>query len=303
MRKIHFFIVIGIILWGDLAISQSFKILNDPAIVGQHKRMVFQKWGEWYPKPVYKTILWWETGIQTNVAASAIWGYNLYGIPSMITPKRNKRYKNGRDIRPLKPTGLQNQRYGEREMEYNEAIKIRKEVKDLKAKSRRDFAHWSAGKVDISYEPDWIALKLLVSNDPLWLLYYKKMLKPLRKFPANPKSFLDWQLNSPEIYLRLKKTGAIKHLQEELDLLKHNYKVSRNVDMPRGKRILLYHKTLLDWRNFEKKLKAYNKEAHYAIKVRSKLKKSKKSSMPHTPKSDTKIVRKVIQKYEKSYKF
>jgi hypothetical protein len=39
----------------------SVKRLNDPAIVAQHKRMVFESWGDWRPYPKY------FLGVQTNL--------------------------------------------------------------------------------------------------------------------------------------------------------------------------------------------------------------------------------------------
>ena len=46
----------------------SVKRLNDPAIVAQHKRMTFERWGDWRPYPKY------FLGIQTNVAYATVWG-------------------------------------------------------------------------------------------------------------------------------------------------------------------------------------------------------------------------------------
>ena len=43
------------------------KRLNDPSIVAQHKRMVFQSWGDWRPYPKYLL------GIQTNFAYATVW--------------------------------------------------------------------------------------------------------------------------------------------------------------------------------------------------------------------------------------
>ncbi len=258
--------------------------MNDPAIVGQHKRMVFEKWGDWYPKPKYKNFIFWK--VQTNLTASTVWGYDFYGTPgSWYAPKRNIEYRNGDDIRPLKATGLQNLRFAERKIEYDETQKIKKQSDDLKAKSKRDLAHWT---------------KLTVSADPLWLLYYKKMLKPLKNFPENPQSFAEWQFADYEVYEKLNSSGALRKLREELDLLKHNYKVARTVDMPRGKRILFYHKILIAWRKFNQRLKTYNEKAKYAIKVEKLLAKSKNATIPASQKTDTEIMRENMLRYKSS---
>ncbi len=266
----------------QLSFAQSYKIIDDPAIVGQHKRMVFEKWGDWYPKPKYRQILWWK--VQTNWSASRIWGYNFYGIPtaSWFSPPRNKRYKNGKDIRPLKSTGLQNQRYGVRLIEKNETEKIKNQAKELRDKSKRDFAHWTS---------------MYAKYDPLWLIYYKKMLKPLKQFPEKPQTYRDWQLENDKIYQRLKQSGGIANLQEQLDVLKQNYKTAHTVDMPRGKRILLYHKTLLGWRKFIKKIKSYNRKTKHFLEIKPKLK-NKNNHKVIKHKSDEEIVNKVMKKYQ-----
>ncbi len=224
---------------------------QDRAIVGQHKRMVYRKWGDWYPEPEYRGI--WKWKVQTNIAASAVWGYNYLGVIH-FSNETNKRYKEGKDIRPLKATGLQNQRYGERVLEKEATENIKKEAKKLQEKSLRDLAHWTG---------------LTASADPLWLLYYKKMLKPLKNFPAQPKNYREWKLPYGRPFYALRKNGVLAKLQEELDILKENYKVARTANMPRGKRILLYHKTLMGWRKFERDIQYYGKTAYRSVKRRS----------------------------------
>ena len=95
VKKGKFFLLLFI---ATSAYGQSIKKLNDPSIVAQHKRMTFESWGDWRPYPKY--IL----GIQTNFAYATVWG--------MWAPKINRDYKDGEDIRPLKPSGVQNQRFG-----------------------------------------------------------------------------------------------------------------------------------------------------------------------------------------------
>ena len=94
-KKINLFqfLLITITISGQVTVKR----LNDPSIVAQHKRMVFQSWGDWRPYPKY------FLGVQTNFAYATVWG--------MWAPKINRDYKDGEDIRPLKPTGVQNQRF------------------------------------------------------------------------------------------------------------------------------------------------------------------------------------------------
>ena len=83
-KKINLFqfLLITITISGQVTVKR----LNDPSIVAQHKRMVFQSWGDWRPYPKY------FLGVQTNFAYATIWG--------MWAPKINRDYKDGEDIRP-----------------------------------------------------------------------------------------------------------------------------------------------------------------------------------------------------------
>lgn len=225
-----FFIAfIPLIFSENLQAQFTVKRLNDPSIVAQQKRMVFEGWGDWRPYPKYLL------GIQTNLAYATVWG--------MWAPSRNRDYKDGPDIRPLKPTGLETQRFGEVEMQRKETERIKMETDTIHKRSVQDFAHWTSATV---------------SADPLWLLYYNRMLKPLREFPENPQNYLEWGFQKPEVYQTLLSTGGISLLKEKLDLLKDRYNISRTVDMPRGKRFLMYHETLIGWRKFSSEIRSHD---------------------------------------------
>src|SRR5690606_3673838 len=93
------------------------KRLNDPSIVAHNKRMVFESWGDFRPYPKY------TLGVQTNFAYATVWGW--------LSPAKNRDYKDGADIRPLKPTGLEVQRLVELEFQRKEAEKIKIQVDTL----------------------------------------------------------------------------------------------------------------------------------------------------------------------------
>ena len=224
-----FIALIALIFSENLKAQFTVKRLNDPSIVAQQKRMVFEGWGDWRPYPKYLL------GIQTNFAYATVWG--------MWAPSRNRDYKDGPDIRPLKPTGLETQRFGELELQRKEAERIKMETDTIHKRSVQDFAHWTSATV---------------SADPLWLLYYNRMLKPLREFPDNPQNDLEWGFQKPEVYQTLLSTGGISLLKEKLDLLKDKYNISRTVDMPRGKRFLMYHETLIRWRKFSSEIRSHD---------------------------------------------
>lgn len=252
----------------------SVKRLNDPAIVAQHKRMTFERWGDWRPYPKYLL------GIQTNVAYATVWG--------MWAPKINRNYKKGDDIRPLKPTGVQNQRFAELKFQEEEAKKIKAASDTIYKRSVQDFAHWTSTTVEA---------------DPLWLLYYKRMLKPITEFPDTPKNFTQWGLKDYTTYKILKTTGTLKRFQEELDLIKEKYEMSRTMDMPRGKRFIMYHETLIRWRKFLQELKRHSNKTSLLLDYRMLLRNHSSTALPQgfTPQTDRQIIHNKMQQYKHRY--
>ncbi|WP_278378438.1 hypothetical protein [Chryseobacterium arthrosphaerae] len=252
----------------------SVKRLNDPSIVAQHKRMTFESWGDWRPYPKY------FLGIQTNFAYATVWG--------MWAPKINRDYKDGDDIRPLKPTGEQNLRFAQLKFQEEEAKKIKAASDTIYKRSVQVFAHWTSTTVDA---------------DPLWLLYYKRMLKPITEFPDTPQNFIDWRLKDQQTYETLNSTGTLKRLQEELDLIKEKYTLSRSMDMPRGKRFIMYHETLIRWRKFVQELRRYNNRTTLLLDYKNILNSHLPTALPTqwTPASDKGIVQNVMQHYKHKY--
>ncbi|MCB4235767.1 hypothetical protein LDL59_13625 [Kaistella anthropi] len=249
------------------------KRLNDPSIVAQHKRMVFQSWGDWRPYPKYLL------GIQTNFAYATVWG--------MWAPSRNRDYKDGEDIRPLKPTGLQNQRFTQVKFQEEEA-----------KRSRQHPIRFTNGASKIS--PIGLRRRLM---HPLWLLYYKRMLKPITEFPDTPQNFVEWRLKNQQTYETLNTTGTLKRLQEELDLIKEKYAMSRTMDMPRGKRFLMYHDTLLKWRRFVQELRKHNDKTTLLLDYKNILKNHSPYALPQawTPASDKQIIHNTMQQYKHKF--
>lgn len=263
-------LMIAVSFFGQLSVKR----LNDPAIVAQHKRMTFESWGDWRPYPKY------FLGIQTNFAYATVWG--------MWAPKINRDYKEGEDIRPLKPTGTQNQRFAQLKFQEEEANQIKAASDTIYKRSIQDLAHWTSATVDA---------------DPLWLLYYKRMLRPIAEFPDQPQNFLEWRLKDQKTYETLSVTGAIMRLQEELDLIKEKYSMARTLDMPRGKRFIMYHETLIKWKKFVTELRGYNNKTTLLTEYKNIFKNHSNYVLPSswTPSSDQQIVKDVMQHYKHRY--
>ncbi|QHN64621.1 hypothetical protein [Bergeyella cardium] len=148
------------------------------------------------------------------------------------------------------------------EIQKQEAEKIKVEVDTIHKRNMQDFAHW-----DIYY----------CKCRPFVALYYKRMLRPLSEFPEAPQNYREWGFDNAEIYETLKFSGSIEKLQESLDLLKDKYHKSRTMDMPRGKRFLMYHETLLGWRKFQAELFSYNTKSELFFGLQKALDKFRKS--------------------------
>lgn len=249
--------------------SQTIKRLNDPSIVAQEKRAVFEGWGDWRPYPSY------FLGVQTNFAYATVWG--------LWAPSINKKYKNGADLRPLKPGGTEMQRFAALKVEESKAEQIKSEFDTIYKRNLQDLAHWTS---------------LTVDADPLWLLYYKTMLKPLKEFPENPQTAGDWGINDKEVFNMMQWSGQISKLKEQLDLLKEKYEMSRTMDMPRGKRFLMYHETLIGWRKLLNTIKNNDRKMTLVMNYKKKIDGINKAFIPR---NDREIVASIVNNYRGNF--
>jgi hypothetical protein len=106
------------------------------------------------------------------------------------------------------------------------------------------------------------------------------MLKPITEFPDTPQNFIEWRLKDQQTYETLNTTGTLKRLQEELDLIKEKYSMSRSMDMPRGKRFIMYHETLIKWRKFVQELRKYNNKTTLLLDYKNILKNHLSTALP-----------------------
>ena len=173
------------------------------------------------------------------------------------------------------------------ELQRKEAEKIKIEIDTLHKRNVQDLVHWTSATVDA---------------DPLWLLYYKRMLNPLKNFPENPQNHYDWNLKDDDTFQKLQSIGTISRLQEQLDLLKDKFHLSRTMDMPRGKRFLMYHETLIGWRKFINKIKSYDNKTTIALECKKILEVFHgKEHQLAQHQSDKEIVQKIMQDYKHQF--
>jgi len=208
--------------------------------------MVYKEWGDWRPEAEW---VWTPFGrAQINPNHWVAWGN--------LAPPRNRRYKNGPDIRPLGPTGLQNQRYASLLLQEEEAKEIGEHVKSVRNEALREFQHVSG---------------LLSRTDPLYLLYYRQMLEDLMYFDTRSANPRDWGFDNAPAWERAQRYGMLKNAAKKIEELQDRYDLALSADMPRGKRILMYHDILREWRRQERYMDHLNQQGKYQIKAEARL--------------------------------
>ena len=186
------------------------KVINDPYISLQEKRMVFQSWGGWRPS---------KTFFGLNPHYQIVWG--------SLAKSRNRKYRRGPDIRPLGPVGPQTVRTASLLATQKEIKKLKKETEELQKEAEKEILSTSA---------------LTAKADPLWLLYYSKELKPLQDY-SNPLIGL-----KAETAMALNGSSAAEWYHDAMLMLQERLQLNLKQDMDRGVRILGYHHILLDYR-------------------------------------------------------
>lgn len=258
------FLLLIVILFFNLNSSQIR--LTDKSIVAQEKRMVYSKWGEWRPYPTY------FLGIQTNFAYATVWG--------MWAPSRNKDYRNGQDIRPLKPTGLQMQRYSQISLMDNQTKEILTNTEAQKNAEQDEFlnkTHFTA------------------VADPLYLVYYKPNLKSLDNFNVYSFFYIDWGFTKKKAFDEAVKFGMIEQLRSDIIELKDKYEVARGVDVSRGKRLLMYHDVFLQWRKLKQRIRDTENTFYLTELTKSKLMQYRIDTATHHTRSDSEIFNEVLK--------
>lgn len=250
-------------LWSTV-LGQALVQVKDPHIVAQEKRQVFQQWGNWLPKPNYNFF-----GIQTNVHYMLVWGW--------LAPQRNRDYRDGKDIRPLSGAGLQNQRYASTVMQEQRTQDVLAQVRNVHSSALAEQIHYSS---------------ITVPADPLYVLYYKPMLKKLEEFNINNLNYKDWGFTNERAFERFEKLGIIEKTKRDLDLLQDNLHLAKTMDIPRGKRILMFHDCLLSWRKHQSYIAYLNRQGINSLNSKDRADKfiwTKKNGTAQPPRGDAEI--------------
>jgi hypothetical protein len=194
--------------------------LRDDAMRAQERRQVYMQWGDWQPKAKY------FLGIQTNPQHTLVWGWvaDLRGA-------QNSKYKKGSDIRPLGPTGKQTLRLAALAQQQSITDQIVKESNEIGSMAEQEILYYSNTTAQL---------------DPLYLLYFKKTLKPIAEFS---QSNLQSECGRADIYDFLNETGVINSHIREMNILKNRLDGLFSSNIERGQRIIMYHRLLADYRS------------------------------------------------------
>ena len=210
------------------------KLITDPYLSLQEKRMVYQSWGGWRPS---------KTFFGLNPHYQAVWG--------KLANARNGKYRKGPDIRPLRAGGTQTLRTATLALTQAQVKELKKEAEELKKQAEKEILSTSS---------------LTAKADPLWLLYYSRELKPLRNY-SHPLSGLESETANV-----LKGSSATEWYNEEMHMLQERLEINLKEDMDRGARILGHHNILLDYRKAQKKWSYIVEEAKKRKRRREKAK-------------------------------
>lgn len=193
------------------------KAIKDEAVHAQERRQVYQKWGDWRPKA--KHIL----GVQVNPLHTLVWGW--------AAPSTNRKYKSGRDIRPLAPTGKQNLRLAALSQQKAITDKILEDANEIGKMAEKEILYYTNTTAKL---------------DPLYLIYFQKTLKPVTEFQ---QSNLFSECGRADIYNFLKETGVINSHTLQMNILKDRLSGLFSTNIERGQRIIMYHRILADYRS------------------------------------------------------
>ena len=276
--------ILYVCLLASTVVSAQYKItkVKDEALNAQEKRQGFQQWGDFKPEAEYYTIFGTKVGPQLSKNHSMVWGWLSYN-----GRKYNHRYMDGEDIRPLSATGLETQRQLKAMVMQREAETIKKHVDSIYKRSLSDMAHWTS---------------LTVNADPLFLLYYKRMLTPLKNFPDRPETYSQWGFKDEKAFENAKHTGQLQPLQEKLDIIKGIYEKATTLDMPRGKRFLMYHKALIGWREFKRMLQNTGNINQWFLETERLLNDSYKATDEIAPYvEDVQIMESIMRQYKHKF--
>jgi hypothetical protein len=217
----------------NLTIAYGQKKIEDIGIIHQQERMVYKQWDKDKFDPKWS---WWKPGSWAPYAATWL----LH--PSYADTDR----------RPLKGGGEQTQRLALAAAMQVTSDYYKKQADTLRNTAITEFTNYSS---------------TVAFADPLYLMYYKKELKPLDNIVGN--AFINTPAN---VTLYMAESGGYNWYLEEMNSLLERYKQAKSVNIDRGQRILMYHRIMLEHRKLAEVWKNKLDMARMMLDYKEKLK-------------------------------
>lgn len=133
-------------------------------------------------------------------------------------------------------------------------------------------------------------------TEPLWVLYFKNKLKGIDKLP-NDGNFKKLGFNDKEVEL-LERINVKEDVKMKIENIKSDLRISKNAFMPRGKRILLWHKVLEDYRGFMRELDALKSRAKNQIYIEEWMKETMSKPSKPEMQTDSLIMKNLFERYK-----
>jgi hypothetical protein len=229
--------------------------IDDEAVRYQEERMVFKQWDQDKFKP--------DNGfLGLNPYYWMTWG--------LFEPN----YHN-KDLRPLSATGPQTQRLG-LVIAMNSMDKTYKLYSDTIRRTALSSITEQSG--------------LISRADPLWLLYYRKVLDPVLNY--SEASIL--VPLAPSVRSAVISEGLLSWYANELAMLKERIEAARSADMSRGSRIMAYYRYLKEYRILAGTWSTRVATASKNISMVKRQRQCSVNSVDWTPQKDVQIARKVL---------
>lgn len=232
------------------------KRIRDEHIIHQQERMVFKQWNEdkFTPKSGFLGLnpLYWMT-----------WGLH-------------PNYPDN-DLRPLGIFGPQTQRL---------SLVLAMQHTDNAYKLQSDTIAGTVASASLRNS------SLLVDQDPLWMLYYRKEFQPLLSGGLELLVGI-----SPAELLHLRSTGIYQWYLEEHQQLQERLSGLRETDMDRGSRIMTYHRLLSEYRSLNALWSSAKQRAKLYLSLKNQASKIREGSIILKPRkrSDTEIADDILK--------
>lgn len=255
-------------------------IIRDRANEDIQDRRYSINWGKtFYPNPKFLKVGKWKVGLPLNPDYWYSWGKLGHWFEGNKRKKRE--YKSGVSKMPgrVKPIN-----YGILTEMTKHSEKLRDYMDSIQKVNFKELVYLKPGEITGGI------------TEPLWGLYFKNKLKGIDKLPDDG-NFKKLGFNDKEVEL-LERINVKEDVKMKIENIKSDLKISKNAFMPRGKRILLWHKVLEDYRGFMRELDALKSRAKNQIHIEEWMKETKPKPSEPEKLPDSLIMKNLFERYK-----